>query len=82
MSAGVHKVVIYVHKGKKQFTVTARKQSARLPVVDQWAAIRRFARIVVAEGLEKQDAEAMKHRLIEKYSGQGYSYQERREHDH
>ena len=70
-----HHVIVYVNETAKTFTATARKQSARLADVDDWAEKNGFVDpIAKATNVEKARAEEVKKREIEEYEAKGYRY--------
>ena len=77
MSEGIHKVVLYVHEPSKRFTITARMDRSRLTGVDKQMARQGYTRTVVAEGLEKFQAEELRNRERAEWEAGGYSYQTR-----
>ncbi|MFM9928349.1 hypothetical protein VLK31_35640 [Variovorax sp. H27-G14] len=69
-----HHVIVYVNEIAKTFTATARKQSARLAEVDDWAKANGFVRAEKANSIDEASAEEMKKLEIEKYEVKGYQY--------
>ena len=72
-----HQVIIYINAAAKTFTATARKPSARLAEVNDWAINHGFSPTTVATNIDKANAEALRRREIRRYEGQGYRYQTR-----
>jgi putative zinc finger/helix-turn-helix YgiT family protein len=77
MRKGIHKVVLYIHEESKRFTITARMEHSQLPGVNKQMAQQGYTRTVLAEGLDKHEAEAMRDRERKKYVEKGYAYQTR-----
>jgi hypothetical protein len=78
MAEELHKVVLYVHDGLKSFTVTARTDSARLGEVTRQMIGKGYTTTLVAHGLPKEEAEALKDRIRAEYIAKGYSYEIRK----
>jgi hypothetical protein len=77
MSKGIHKVVLYVHEKSRQFSITARTEHAQLPRVNQQMAQQGYTRIVLAEGLAKQQANSLRDRVRDACETMRYEYQPR-----
>ncbi|MDR2881118.1 MAG: hypothetical protein LBV29_04380 [Azoarcus sp.] len=70
-----HWVVICVNQSAKTFTATARKQTARLQEVDDWAQKNGFTtRTVVAQNIDESQAKSRKGQEIANYTRKGYTY--------
>lgn len=69
-----HHVIVYVNETAKTFTATARKQSARLAEVDEWAMANGFVREEKANSIDEASAQETKKREIETYKSKGYQY--------
>ena len=72
-----HFVIAYVNHGARLFSLTARKMDARLPEVDAQMAGLGFERVVIAEGLDKPVADAMKQAVHAAYVDAGYRHDPR-----
>lgn len=79
MAEAIHEVVLFTRKrGKiKEFTITARKPSARLPGVTGWAAAEGYSVAIHEGGLTKQAAERRRDQLKTEYRDDGYEYRTR-----
>ena len=60
-----------------QFTVTARMERARLPGVDAQMAGEGYTRRVIAERLDKEQAETLRDKVRDEWTAKGYAYQTR-----
>ena len=69
-----HHVIVYVNEIAKTFTATARKRSARLAEVDDWAKANGFVRAEKANSIDESSAKELKRLEIEKYDAKGCQY--------
>ena len=53
-----HQVIVYINAAAKTFTVTARKPSARLEEVNDWAKRNGFSQVTISTNIDKISAEA------------------------
>lgn len=72
-----HEVIVYINTDAKTFTATARKPSARLAEVTDWAIKHGFFPTTIATNIDKANAETLKKREMRRYKGQGYQYKSR-----
>jgi hypothetical protein len=77
MGDGIHKVVLYVNQSERLFTITARMDRARLPGVDGQMSRPGWTRTLLAERLNKHEAEELRNRERAEWEAGGYTYQTR-----
>ncbi|MFI8751586.1 hypothetical protein ACIGG6_16485 [Vreelandella lionensis] len=76
---GEHFVVAYINDLTQTFTLTARKRDARLHEVTKQAKSFGNREIILATGLDKSTAVAMKKAIRTVYENIGYQYEPRPE---
>ncbi|ROZ78871.1 hypothetical protein [Ramlibacter sp. WS9] len=72
-----HYVMLYLNQASTEFTITARKKSARLPQVTRQAKLLGYKPILLAHRLTKVSAESMKRMICSAYANAGYTYNTR-----
>ena len=68
-----HYVMLYLNRISTEFTITARKKSARLPQVTRQAKQLGYTPILLAHRLSKTSAESMKRTISSAYTSAGYT---------
>jgi hypothetical protein len=76
---GEHFVIVYIDEVSRRFTGTARMARANMAAVERWAGVNNYARLVIGEGLNKDEADALLARTRANYEAMGYEYQMRTE---
>lgn len=74
-----HQLVIFLNRGARTFTATARMDRARLPEVRAWASVNGFPSVAATARLyPKVVAEALRRRAISNFRRRGYTYVKRK----
>tara|TARA_R100001039_G_scaffold33110_1_gene26473 strand:- start:411 stop:650 length:240 start_codon:yes stop_codon:yes gene_type:complete len=74
---GAHYVIVFVNDAKRTFNTTARKKSARLKQVVRQCRGLGYRKVVMADRLDKNTADAMKASIDTTYKAASYRYEAR-----
>jgi hypothetical protein len=69
-----HYVMLYLKHASREFTITARMKTARLPQVTRQARKLGYTPLLLAHRLSKASAESLKRQVAAAYMNAGYTY--------